>query len=269
MDPRPRASVLRWVLLVGSLSSCLVCFVGTVAGCAGAAPDDGITTNPDARHDTRSDGAVSIEDTRPTPEDTSVAPEDTALQDTGGRIDAPIDGTGTDTPDAAGLTCALDEWDLDGLESNGCEWKDTVGNHTLATAYAYGDVDECDSSYGWKSHSGSIASDDRLHGSAMESGVIGRPQFITARHVSKTLCVDDPVYQLTMTGGTGNYRVSVFRHGDLAQLDTKCSPHEIGGAETSADLACTGQVDGELVVLKIEKVSGPREKVSYTLKYHN
>ena len=235
------------------------------AGCAGSAPsDDGITTNPDARTDTRSDGA-SPEDTNVTPEDTFVEPDDTAIADTGGG-----DDTGAvDASDGGGLTCALDEWDLDGNPANGCEWKDTVGNHTLATAYAFGNVDECDSSYGWFTHSGTIASDDRLHGSALESGVVGRPQFITATHSSSTFCVDDPVYQITMTGGVGTYRVSVYRNGDLGQLDTKCSPHEVGGGETSADLACTGQSDGEMAIIKIEKVSGPREKVSYTLKYHN
>jgi hypothetical protein len=244
----------------------LASLVSITLACAGAPPEDGITTNPDARHDTRSDGASPGEDTRPSATDTAVPREDTAVrEDTATAPDTAVE----DTSDTAPLTCALDEWDLDGLESNGCEFKDTAGNHTLSTAYAFGDVDECDSSYGWKTHSGSIASDDRLHGSAKESGLLGRPQYITAKHIAKTFCVDDPVYQLSITGGTGAYRVSIYRHGDLSELDTKCSPHEVGGKETSADFACTGQDDGELAIIKIEKVSGPREKVSYTLKYHN
>ena len=259
MEVRLRFRAARAISCVASL---LVVFA---VGCAGAAPpDDGVTTNPDARADTRTDGG-SGEDTDVAPEDTFLPPEDTAVTDGGPRDDT----ASVDASDGGGLTCALDEWDLDGLESNGCEWKDTVGNHTLATAYAFGDVDECDSSYGWFTHSGTIASDDRLHGSALESGVTGRPQFITARHASSTFCVDDPVYQITLSGGVGSYRVSIYRNGDLGQLDTKCSPHEVGGGETSADFACTGQSDAEIAIIEIEKVSGPREKVSYTVTYHN
>ncbi|MEO7092001.1 MAG: hypothetical protein ABI175_02045 [Polyangiales bacterium] len=260
MDPRTCGTALRGLCLAGLASLLSI-------GCAGAAPEDGITTNPDARADTRSDGALPAEDTRVSPTDTNVEPEDTRVaDDTAPRVDSAVT---PDTTDAAGLICAIDEWDLDGVESNGCEFKDTVGNHTLATAFAFGDVSECDSSAGSKSHSGSISSDDRLHGSALESGVVGRPQFITAKHKDGLTCLNDPTYQITMSGGIGVYRVSVFRHGDLSELDSKCSPHEVGGGETSASFACTGQDDGELAVIKIEKVSGPREKVSYTLKYHN
>ncbi len=244
----------RW-----SLSVVLALFglASVPAGCASAAPtDDG--PKKDAGHDAASDSGGGT-DTTPPPEETGLF--DTALP--------PEDTTPEDTHDAADITCPLDQYDVDGDPTNGCEFKETVSNHTLATAYSMGDVDECDSSYDWIKVSNMYASDERMHGKALEAGINGRPQFITARHVSKTLCVDDPVYQIAISGGKGTYRVSLYRHGDLSQLDTKCSPQNVGGAETTINYACTGQDDGELAVIKIEKVSGPREKVSYTLQYHN
>jgi hypothetical protein len=235
-----------------------------IVGCAGAAPEDGITTNPDARHDTRSDGASPEDDTRPSGEDTKVPRDDTAVADTATSDDT---AAGTDTADASPLTCALDEYDVDGDPSNGCEFKDTLGNHSKDTAKNLGSVDECDGSA--VTHTNTYASDERLHGPTGESGLLGRADYIAIKHVAKTFCVNDPTYQVTTTGGVGDYRISVYRHGDVVELDPKCSPTIVGGAEPTKEYACTGQDDGEIIIFKIEKISGPREKVTYTLKYHN
>ncbi|GAC1537586.1 MAG: hypothetical protein NVS3B10_01930 [Polyangiales bacterium] len=254
-----------------------------VAGCATAVQEDG---GPPVKTDARHDQGVG---------ETAVGADTGSSVDTAGGVDGAVDSASAtdsnaagdtaiadsaaptdvaaDVDDGGGFTCALDEYDVDGDPSNGSEVKESNNNHSLATAFAFGDVSECDGTstggYGWVSHDDVFASDDRTHGPAAESGRLGRPDYITARHVAATFCRNDPTWQLTMTGGTGTYRVNLFRHGTETELDTKCSPHEIGGAETSTEFLCNGQDDGELAVIRIEKVSGPREAVRYTLKYHN
>ena len=246
-------------------------FLLTVAGCAVASPEDGPASKKgDAKHDLGTETSAS-DDTGAVIDD---AGDDGAIADSSddGAGDASIDSSIDDTavPDTTPppLVCADDEYDVDGDPSNGCEVKDTEGNHSKDSAFDLGRVDECDSSYGWFSHSGKYPSDDRTHTSGA-LGTLGRADYLVATHVSKTFCLDDPTYQISISGGKGNYRVTVYRHGDLSQIDTKCSPTSVGGAETTKDYLCTGQDDGEKAIIKIEKTSGPAENVSYTLKYHN
>jgi hypothetical protein len=112
-------------------------------------------------------------------------------------------------------------------------------------------------------------SDTRPHDPGAVDEHLGRPDYIEAIHSSSTFCENDPTWQLSMTGGTGTYRVTLYRHGTTSEIDTKCSPQDVGGGETTIQFKCTGQDDGEHAIFKIEKVSGPSEDVHYTFKYHN
>ena len=269
LEARPRSSAPPWFVELPSIRARLsfVALLAIAPACAVATPDDGA---PPQKSDARHDGAeVSVAETSVDP-DTGTIPPDSTIDDSGSPIDEGVVDT---APEAGPLTCALDEYDVDGDESNGCEVKETKGNHDRTTAYDFGSVSECDGTstggYGWYSMEDDFASDERTHGTSAEPGILGRPDYVKATHTTSTFCKNDPYWQLTTTGGKGTYRVTLYRHGDPAQIDSKCSPHEVGGAETTIEFACTGQDDGEVVLFKIEKVSGPREKVHYVLKYHN
>ena len=231
-------------------------------GCGGAAGDDGpIPTKSDAHHD----GADTFEPL-----------DDTAVDDTGSTLDDTATSSDTGARDAASdssLVCTLDTYDVDGDPANGCEVVEVDDDHDFSAPYSFGSVSECDTGagggYGWVTHDDTYASDTRLHDPGGVDEHLGRPDYIEADHSSSTFCENDPTWQLTMTGGTGKYRVTLYRHGSLSEIDTKCSPQDVGGGESTIEFKCTGQDDGEKAIFKIEKVSGPPEAVSYTFKYHN
>jgi hypothetical protein len=184
-------------------------------------------------------------------------------------FDTAFDASGDDTS----LVCELDTYDVNGDPSDGCEVVESDGNHDFSTPFSFGMVSECDTGigggYGWVKHDDVYASDLRLHDPGGVDEHLGRPDYIEAIHQSSTFCENDPTWQMTMTGGTGTYRVTLYRHGTTSEIDTKCSPQDVGGGETTIQFKCTGQDDGEHAIFKIEKVSGPPEAVSYTFQYHN
>lgn len=236
----------------------------SIVACAGASGSDGPLP-------TKSDGHPDVDDSGSSFVDTSV--DDTGgAADSASTVDTAIDTPIDETTDAS-LVCALDEYDVDGDPSNGCEVKEPGTGHDFSAPFSFGNVSECDTGtgggYGWVKHDDVFASDLRKHGPALDDGRLGRPDYILAVHRASTFCRNDPTWQLTMTGGTGTYRVTLYRHGTKSEIDTKCSPQTVGGSETTIQFLCTGQDDGEKAIFEIEKMSGPSEVVRYTFQYHN
>ncbi len=185
---------------------------------------------------------------------------------TDARTDAGADSAWMDTAgiDAAGFTCPDDSYDVDNNIGNGCEAVDSMSIHTTATAHSFGDVSECDS---WETLTNTYASDLRTHTPSMTSGELGRPDYVTAVHKDDALCVNNPNVELRITAGVGTYRLTVYRASGA--VDTACSPKTVVGVGTTGEVLCSDQNNGEKITFKIEKVSGPSERASYTLRYHN
>jgi hypothetical protein len=179
-----------------------------------------------------------------------------------GATDTKAD-TGGGTPDSTTLTCGDDEYDVDGDPTNGCEVPDP------ATPFELGGVSECDGApfgYGWKTYKGTFASDERMHTPSGASGTTGKPHEIGSSHVDDALCTNDAVYKLSFGSGTrGTYRLTVLRDGTE---DSACSPRTIVGG-SSAEATCSDHEDGDRIVFRIEKLSGPAENASFDFQFHN
>jgi hypothetical protein len=233
-------------------SSTLVAIAALASACAGAAgaPDD-VPLHGDAS-DAHSSAETDAEDL----EDSFVPAEfDTSTSD-----DASTDSTPAD------FTCPDDQYDVNADPSDGCEVTDDATNHTQATAFDLGPVDECDSKVGWTAYSGTIVSDARKHLPSGTLGLLGKPQWAKATHQYELTCANDPTLKLAINGGSGTYQVTLYR-GD-GSVDS-CTPAQIGANAETADISCAKQSSGEVVYFKIEKVSGPPEVAFYTLRYHN
>ncbi len=178
-----------------------------------------------------------------------------------------MDGSVVDTrPVDAAFTCDDDRYDVDGMVANGCEVSDTMSIHTVATAANLGVVSECNATGPPVTFTNTFPSDARTHLPSGFYGAIGRADFIKATHLDDGLCINDPTIALELTGGVGMYEVTLIR-GD-GQPDTACTSVPVAGG-SSVTKTCSDQMDGETIVIEIEKLSGPAEAPSYTLTYHN
>ena len=162
------------------------------------------------------------------------------------------------------LTCTDTTYDVNGDPADGCEVTDPLAIHTEGSAHDFGPMSDHDTD--GKSLSSTFPSDDRQHLPSTNSGALGLPVWFSATHNASTLYVNDPTVNVSMTGGASKYRVTFF-HGD-GSVDP-CSPVDIDGSTGTGDVKCAKTTDGEVVHIKLEKLSGPRENAAYTVSYHN
>jgi hypothetical protein len=161
--------------------------------------------------------------------------------------------------------CDDTNYDVNGDPSDGCEVKDPLFIHSEGSAHDMGHFSDNDADK--KSVTSTFPSDDRMHQPSGRNGAFGLPVWYSATHDQTTFYVNDPTFNVSMSGGTGTYRVTFLR-GDGTE-DPSCSPAEINGAGSTGNHLCGKTAGSEVIHIKLEKLSGPRENPSYTVTYHN
>ena len=189
--------------------------------------------------------------------DTPPPPDTTPPADTGSP---PVDTGSPDTtppPDTGSLTCADDDYDVDGDPTNGCEVKDLDNNHSEASPLRFFTVGECDP---YTTHDGTYPSDARTH---TPSGAIGdRPDYFSWFHSSST-CGPKPILFFTLDAA-GSYEISLYPSGGAP--DPACTL-TVTGKSAIGPIYCSPASAGVKYYWRLRKLSGPSEVAKYTLKF--
>lgn len=167
-------------------------------------------------------------------------------------------------------SCNGENYDVDGILSNGCEQADDIPvvGHTPATAKFLGSF-SCVDDNSQVNVSAKLPSDFRLHIPAVPGldGTSGAaPDFFRVTATGGAFCVNDFVGSITTSGGAdfACYRLTVTSNTSSFNLTVD------GSAQRSFDTGSGFYNDDTDILIKVEKVCGIgiQEPISYTLNFH-
>jgi hypothetical protein len=173
------------------------------------------------------------------------------------------------TGGACSFVCVGENYDVDGMTSNGCERADDPGHHTTADPTDLGSSG-CSDSSSQNTVSGKMPSDSRMHDPAIEAfdaSVGAAPDFYSEMGTGGTFCQNDYALTFTTSGGAAGttcYQATITtdKMSSTIMLDGNSSQSVSSGSGSySSDTA---------IVFTVEKICSlpVQEYVTYTLSYH-
>ena len=194
-------------------------------------------------------------------------------------------GTAQGTAEVEGwksrVVCRGENYDIDGLDSNGCETAQPSPHHTtFATARSLGAA-TCNDNLSYNNFSGTILTDPHNHAYPLIDGFANRsaPEWYSVQALGSIGLACDNDYRMTIatSGGTSNqkcYRLSMKVHADssayqqpfYATYSVDVSGHGKGTVSDPGNAYDTGS----RVFFEVERIcdAPTREKVSYVVAYH-